>query len=416
MALPGPAAFFPLAITMGSFAIRAGKALSFLLIALGFVLPLSMAVSNIVWGMACLLWVGVLLADRGRRNYHWTGLEVPWLALIAVAVIAGLFSENPVHSLKGLKSEILAVIFLLASQIGDRESIKRRLGFFVAGASLAGLAGLIQQIPWGSVLAFDGPGQGGGALLQRILSSHAGRAVGFYSHPITYAEMLMAAGFLALGMAGGRKSWGWAGGAIFLGILASKTRGVWLAVFAALGLWVLVRRDRKILAVTGGLVLATGLMFLARPSLRERAVSIGNTQSDNSNLIRLGLWRRSVEMVREHPLLGVGPGNFLVKPGELRWGGSPPDMDWTETHNMYLQMVVERGLPGLAVFLWFLWSVGRALWRGARSDPAILGIFFGFIGLLCAGMTESWTNDSEVVMVFYFVVGSACALGRCESK
>jgi O-antigen ligase len=86
-------------------------------------------------------------------------------------------------------------------------------------------------------------------------------------------------------------------------------------------------------------------------------------------------------------------------------------MTWTETHNIYLQSVVERGLPGLAVFLWLLAVMGRLLWRAARSGPPALGIFFGFVGLLFAGMTESWTNDSEVVMCFYFLAGTAWALG-----
>jgi O-antigen ligase len=179
-----------------------------------------------------------------------------------------------------------------------------------------------------------------------------------------------------------------------------------------MGLWTVIRRDKKITVWAVGLVLSAGLVFWANPALRGRATSVANTTSDKSNLIRLGLWHRSVEIIRDHPLRGVGPGNFLVKPAELRWGGSPPDKDWTETHNMYLQMAVERGLPGLAVFLWFLWAVGRALWRAARSDPAALGIFFGFVGLLLAGMTESWTNDSEVMMAFYFLAGSALALGR----
>jgi hypothetical protein len=55
--------------------------------------------------------------------------------------------------------------------------------------------------------------------------------------------------------------------------------------------------------------------------------------------------------------------------------------------------------------------MGRLLWRAARSGPPALGIFFGFVGLLFAGMTESWTNDSEVVMCFYFLAGTAWALG-----
>jgi O-antigen ligase len=89
---------------------------------------------------------------------------------------------------------------------------------------------------------------------------------------------------------------------------------------------------------------------------------------------------------------------------------------WTETHNVYLQVAVERGVVGLGLFILFLASVGRLLWSVARIQPALWGLFFGFLGLLVAGMTESWFNDSEILMCLFFLVGTAWRLSHTPTN
>ena len=84
-----------------------------------------------------------------------------------------------------------------------------------------------------------------------------------------------------------------------------------------------------------------------------------------------------------------------------------PGEVWTEMHNIYLQVGVEKGLIGLGLFLWFLAALGRVLWRAQERDPTLAGVFWGFVALLLAGLTESWFNDSEVVMNLFFAAGTA---------
>ncbi|MBL0058462.1 MAG: O-antigen ligase family protein [Elusimicrobia bacterium] len=378
---------------------------------LALALPLSIAISNLFWGVALLMVLVTLAVERPR--FRWTGVELPWVAGIGIAVFSGLLSDRPAHSLWSLRSEILVVVFLLAAHTGEAPALRQRLSLFAVGATVAGGLGILQKgLGWsaGSTPAWAAvlPGK-----LVHLLCTWGGRAIGFYNHPITFAEMLLLAGALVLGLAlvRLRPVWAASGAILFLAVLASGTRGVWMAMFITLSLWGFLRRDRKVLGVFLLLAALSALLVSVSPGLRGRTASIVNTKSDSSNRIRMGLYAKSLELVRDHPLVGVGPGNVVILPSELRWGGSPPDMTWTETHNMYLQSVVERGLPGLAVFLWLLAAVGRLLWRAARSGPPALGIFFGFVGLLFAGITETWTNDSEVVLCFYFLAGTAWALG-----
>ena len=57
--------------------------------------------------------------------------------------------------------------------------------------------------------------------------------------------------------------------------------------------------------------------------------------------------------------------------------------------------------------MWFLAALGRVLWRAQERDPTLAGVFWGFVALLLAGLTESWFNDSEVVMNLFFAAGTA---------
>lgn len=391
---------------------------------LALVLPLSIALSNLMWGAALLIWGMTWIAQRPRLR--WTGLELPWLTFLGVGLLTAVLSAAPVHSVRSFRSDILVVVFLLASQTGKTEALRQRLVFFSAGAAAAAVLGILQ---W--ALGFDGSlPHGGGGLphgLARFLSLHAGRAQGFYNHPVTYGEMLLLAGTVILGLGIQKPNRIWAVSLLTVGgaILFSQTRSVWMALFFALGTWSLLRRDKKIVAMTVGGAAAFGLLFVLSPSLRARAASVSDTTQNGSNLIRMGLWDQSLKIVRQNPVAGIGGGNFSVKGADLRWGGAPNDSKWTETHSVYLQVAVERGLPGLAVFAWLLAAVGIRLWKAGEAFPELWGFFFGFVGLLIAGLTETWTNDSEVMMCVYFLVGTAWALGgspsgvkvlKCEEK
>ncbi|MBK7207829.1 MAG: O-antigen ligase family protein [Elusimicrobia bacterium] len=377
-----------------------------LLIALGLALPLSLAAANVFWGLAAAFALPLLF--RLPRVWRPTGLELPWLAgLVWTAASAGLTSTTAGLG-HALRSEVLILVFVLAAVLGGRAGLSARWRFWGIAAAVAGVLGAFQ---WLNVWDRGVPStvEGLPSFLVRAFSNKGGRAVGLYSNAITFAEVMALAGLAALGgLPREKKAARWltalAAGA---GLFFSQTRGVWLAVFLTLVLWAALRRDKKIARVLGIGVVLAGLAVVASPALRHRAASIGDRHRDSSNRIRLGLWVRSLELMRGRPLCGVGPGQARIPAAELRWGGSVPGEVWTEMHNIYLQVGVEKGLIGLGLFLWFLAALGRVLWRAQERDPTLAGVFWGFVALLLAGLTESWFNDSEVVMNLFFAAGTA---------
>jgi O-antigen ligase len=88
-------------------------------------------------------------------------------------------------------------------------------------------------------------------------------------------------------------------------------------------------------------------------------------------------------------------------------------------HSTPLQLLVERGLPALLLWLWGLWIYAKMLWRNRKSDDwhtrgIILGCFGGLIGFFTSSLVNYSLGDSEVAMVFYLLMGLSVFL--CNLK
>ncbi len=134
---------------------------------------------------------------------------------------------------------------------------------------------------------------------------------------------------------------------------------------------ILIRGLRLRVTLASGLAVALAAMLVvvvAPPALahRMRAFSDGGTG-------RSDLWRVAVRITEDHPMLGVGAGNFpVVAPRYAQTVSvSRPDLVYTDphvVHNTYLQFFVETGVGGGALFLVLVvGAIRRARIAGAVS-------------------------------------------------
>jgi O-antigen ligase len=98
-------------------------------------------------------------------------------------------------------------------------------------------------------------------------------------------------------------------------------------------------------------------------------------------------------------------------------GGRLP---WGHMHSNPLQIALERGVPALLVWLLFLAIYARMLWRLSRNPEItdwqerglVLGALGGLCGFFTSGLVHYNWGDSEVVMIFYCIVGMTLALEK----
>jgi putative inorganic carbon (HCO3(-)) transporter len=187
---------------------------------------------------------------------------------------------------------------------------------------------------------------------------------------VLVAGLVLAAGiaFAARRSPGTRLAALIAAGFCLAGVFLSLSRGGILALGVVLVIGIFVAgRHRSKAAVVAMILAIVGFTYftvIASPAARERVTTIEGGSG------RLDLWAIGWRMAEDKPLTGVGASNFeisspryLLQPGAIVRDDFVLDRP-KQTHNIYLQMLAELGIPGL---LLFLSVIGFSLVSGARA-------------------------------------------------
>jgi putative inorganic carbon (HCO3(-)) transporter len=186
--------------------------------------------------------------------------------------------------------------------------------------------------------------------------------------------------------------------ALAVAVALTFTRSAWVGACVAAAL-LLSLKDFRLLAA---LPIVAALFFAIAPStLTTRFVSMFDLK-DPTNRDRLAMLREGEHMVRAHPLLGIGPNMVEVFYAEYR------DPDAVEPinphlHNVPVQIAAERGLPALAIWLWYIGGLLVALAARFRlTDDRFIpaAALATVVAMLAAGMFEYNFGDSEFLMLF----------------
>jgi O-antigen ligase len=284
----------------------------------------------------------------------------------------------------------------------------------------------VLQVPRGRLLPGVTPEERIG--IQRWTHGRDWRATGFYNHWTTYAESLQLIASLALGLlvALPRKRsrngllLALAIAGMCAALLLSVTRASWLALLVSATLITALSLSRRALIIAGAcalpLVLA-GLFVLHQ----KRNVGFFD-QKDDSIVWRQKIWHEGFELLTGNPRhLLVGVGMDSIKGHWREWGlfenGRLP---MGHMHSDYLQIALERGLPALLVWLILLGTYARTLWRLRGRVPQenwierglVLGALGGLLGFMLSGVVHYNWGDSEVVMIFYLIMGLSLVVER----
>jgi putative inorganic carbon (HCO3(-)) transporter len=188
-----------------------------------------------------------------------------------------------------------------------------------------------------------------------------------------------------------------------LAILATMTRAVWVSFAVSLGILVLRSKDRKLrricvaVTIVGILGSLTALSFDdQRQALTDRLRESGPL--DFRQAVYAGGWQTFVEK----PFTGWGVNQM---PAELARHVSGYKEKELYPHNTYLEILVEHGIFGLALYAWLMWEIwrlGRCPVPKAECD-GLLNRQFHAIWPVLLGIY--WVNAALVVMNYQFVNG-----------
>jgi len=207
-------------------------------------------------------------------------------------------------------------------------------------------------------------------------------------------------------------------------LLLTRSRGAYLGVAVAFlycYIVLLLHCSKKLRKVLIGVLIAcliassVGLMCL--PQLK----GLVGENIRFRNLIRVYLWGSTFRMVKDHPILGVGAGNFkviypLYRSAKVR-ETIPKGVKYSKAHNDFLQIWAEMGTLGLICFLWILFSLApRVLYplpeRTGPSAHISLGLSAGIIALLVQAFFNPLLYVPASGMGFWTLLGLIALEGR----
>ncbi|MBI1358368.1 MAG: hypothetical protein GC160_28870 [Acidobacteria bacterium] len=131
---------------------------------------------------------------------------------------------------------------------------------------------------------------------------------------------------------------------------------------------------------------------------------------------RLHLVEQAIQVTAQHPLLGSGFGMFMVAENSLAQDQGYHRGSWKGTHNMYLQMSSENGLPAFFLFLTIIYSAWKTLRRHRQLGPnpsrnqiEMRNISFVFSASMVAFLVSS--TFLTVAYDFFVMMFAAVAVG-----
>lgn len=381
------------------------RAAYYALLAFVAVLPFSIVASEVLLTITAVLWLALVV--RGHERIEVPRMFWPLAVYAGATLAAAAFSVAPRESFIDCKQLLLFLIVPISYRLLPGRRAVMAVDVLITVGAISAVIGIVQF----GILNFD----------------HLGRrprgSLGMY---MTYSGQLMLVACTAAARILFRKDDRvWASlvmPALIVALAATLSRNAWVGASAGI-LLLLVIRDFRFVAL---LPIAAAVFLAVAPTtlsdrmyamfqLKKARHSSATTEASvESNRDRMAMVRSGLRIVRDHPLIGVGPDMVPQVYPQYR----DPDavnQRAAHLHNVPLQIAAERGLPALAAWLWFVVTLMRDYVRRRTSTSApslAMAALASVVAMLAAGMFEYNFGDSEFLMLFLVIVTLPYAADR----
>jgi O-antigen ligase len=340
--------------------------------------------------------------------------------IAAICVVVGLSLTVAVDQVAGTKVLLMWTAFTVVGVLvaESEEAELRRILFALAVAG--GVVGAIAVLGVGNQSLV-----GGGSVA-------TGRAQGGFSQPNVLGFFLAISIPVALVQTAQGPLWRRTlMGALVVfgvwGLMLSLSRTSLVGTALGLGLLLLWPPFRRV-AVIALAALVLFSLFNAKALEQSNQISVLSGRLETltrSNAVRddprWEIYRTATKIIGDHPLLGIGAGNWpTVSPeyGLVAPGGLP----YQHAHNIVLTFGAELGIAGILLLLWLVVAVGRLAWAAieARGDPRLgplgLGVAAAMAAVVVTNLGDYPPRTNVIAATFIIEVGVLAALARLQRR
>jgi len=190
-----------------------------------------------------------------------------------------------------------------------------------------------------------------------------------------------------------------------LGLAALVLTGARTGMLALIivGAYYVLRSRLKIVWFLACVALACIIWIGMPQAYRDRYLTVKQYASggklDASNELRLRVWKAGWRMLLDHPILGVGAGQFPTAYGTSYVGVA--HVAWMNPHNLFLQVACELGVVGLIVFIYFVIQIVKQIRHLPRRESSPLVELNFQVATACAAMLIALMTISVVSHTLY---------------
>jgi O-antigen ligase len=292
-------------------------------------------------------------------DWRWikTPLDKPILCTLILCLLSSVFSVHKYSSIWAfiLLLNYVIIFYLIVHTINTRNHLRELVYVIIFVAAFLSMFGLVKKFgcnpfPWweydiglnkelaASSSTFGNPNHFAGYLAMTIPLLLGFFFTGFRSDKfflLTILTLLMA-----------------------MAIIHSLSRGGWTSAFVGLTfMFSVLLANQYVGHKTISLIIIAGVFFwafivLANRPLVEEILTIKQASQDASIQSRVLVWRKTVDMIRDHPILGTGPGTYSMMFTRYQ----PPGFTsrYFMAHNDYLHFISEVGIPIIVVMVWMI--------------------------------------------------------------
>jgi O-antigen ligase len=354
---------------------------------------LSIAIAQILLAVAALCWLSLHLMRRERLeapSFFW-----PLAGYAMLTLLAAGFSRDPVTSVADCKQLVLFLLIPLVYDFARGPRARLLLTVVITIGAVSALIGVVQF----AIFNYD--------ILGR-------RPQGTLSHWMTYSGTLMLVVCATVArLLYDTRDRGWAAvvmPALIVSLLLTSTRSAWVGAAAGVGI-ILLLRDFRLVAILP--IAAAFAIAMSPPQVIDRMYSIFDL-NDPTSRDRVAMLQAGIDIVKDHPLTGVGPDMVRHVYADYRVAGAVQENN-IHLHNVPMQIAAERGLPALAFWLAFIATALlslRPLLDRTRHRVLAATAVAATVAMLTAGFFEYNFGDSEFLMLYLLLLTLPVAAER----
>lgn len=355
--------------------------------------------------MAVIILLSCLFKNERKKIFSSIKKFCSWKVFIAAAVytIACLLSLIPAVSKTAVIGELLRfwtymfLLFVILSYVDDEREVKRVAALFLFSVFLSGSVGLYQYFTGAKKFADNSMGGEGRVYSTFVNPNYWGAFINLVLFPV-----------LVLAIKKVKHYWLYylLSALLLVNLVVTYTRGSWIGFAAGLAIFIALYSWKLILPVTAAAPIA-----LLAPTFRQRLFSIFDGKSWTF-VERLRLWKTGFLMFKDHPILGVGNGNYILRYNE--YIKKHPELNIGKSnfsvHNSYVKVLAETGILGFIPYMLanvFFAGEIVSIYKNSENNIA-RSVAMAYICSIASYLIQNVSNNMffiPQVNAFYWIIG-----------